>query len=221
MVKTERSPEGQPVEVADVQNGLDLLAVRGSVQVTVEELGHRSSFVGAVLATLPGASTTSRPPTVTLNEPTDDEVANDPHFGELDVLAQVKVRTEQAKLRRLLAGDRTTAECALCGEAFPMEFLVAAHIKKRAVCTDTERRDLGNIAMLACGFGCDVLYESGWITVDREGVVRAHLPADVPDGGLRDRLRKLAGRTCGDHTVASEPYFGWHRTTAFRGTGRP
>lgn len=216
-VTTGRSPGGQPVEVADVQNGLDLLAARGSVRVMVEELGHRSSFVGAVLATLPGARTTSRPPVVTLREPTDEEVADDPHFGELDTLVEVKVRAEQAKLRRRLADGRAVAECAVCGDPYPVEFLVAAHIKKRAVCTDAERRDLRNIAMLACSLGCDALYESGWVTADAEGVVRVHVPDDLPAGGLRARLTGLAGRPCSAHSPASEPYFAWHRHAVFRG----
>ncbi|WP_410568582.1 hypothetical protein [Amycolatopsis sp. cmx-4-61] len=216
-VKTGRSPDGQPVEVADVQNGLDLLATHGSVRVTVDELGHRSSFVGAVLATLPGTATTSKPPVVTLREPADEEVADDPHFGELDTLTQVKVRTEQARLRRLLTDGRPVAECALCGVAYPVEFLVAAHIKKRAVCSDTERRDFRTIAMLACSMGCDALYESGWITVDATGTVRAHVPDDLPAGGLRARLTPLAGRQCGAHSAASEPYFAWHRHAVFRG----
>ncbi|WP_410588708.1 hypothetical protein [Amycolatopsis sp. lyj-23] len=216
-VLTGRSPAGQPVEVADVQNGLDLLAARGSVRVSVEELGHRSSFIGAVLATLPGTSTTSRPPVVTLHEPPDEEVADDPQFGELDTLAQVKVRTEQARLRRLLTGGQPLAECALCGIAYPVEFLVAAHIKKRAVSSDTERRDFRNIAMLACSLGCDALYESGWVTVDASGTVRAHVPDDLPAGGLRGRLTDLAGRPCGAHSAASEPYFAWHRHAVFRG----
>ncbi|MBE8518686.1 hypothetical protein ILP97_14395 [Amycolatopsis sp. H6(2020)] len=215
-MRTERSPDGQPVDIADVQNGLDLLAERGSVHVMVEELGHRSSFVGAVLATLPGVRTTSRPPMVTLHVPTETEVADDPFFGELDTLAQVKVRTEQARLRAGLLDGRSVAECALCGAPCPAEFLVAAHIKRRAVCTDAERRDLRNVAMLACTFGCDALYESGWITVDAKGAIRAHVPEGLPSG-LRDRLVSLAGRPCGEHSAASEPYFDWHRNSAFRG----
>lgn len=60
-VQTERSPDGSPVEIGEVQKGLDKLAERGSVKVTVDELGHRSSFVGAVLAALPGTGSMARP----------------------------------------------------------------------------------------------------------------------------------------------------------------
>ena len=39
------------------------------------------------------------------------------------------------------------AHCAICGDLYPVRFLVAAHIKPRSVCTETERRDLTNVAM--------------------------------------------------------------------------
>ncbi|WP_143202312.1 hypothetical protein [Amycolatopsis sp. CB00013] len=214
-VQTERSPDGSPVEIGEVQKGLDKLAERGSVQVTVDELGHRSSFVGAALATLPGARFDGPPARVVLREPTGDEVASDLHFGELDAVSSVKVRTEQRKLRKLLAGGATSAECALCGDQYPINFLIAAHIKKRAVCTDQERRDLTHVAMLACSFGCDTLYESGWVTVDRHGFVRTRPTDDLAESHLRTRLLHLQGRPCLVHSAKSEPYFDWHRTNVF------
>lgn len=214
-VRTERSPDGRPVDISEVQNGLDKLAERGSVQVTVDELGHRSAFVGAVLATLPEAQFVGSPAEVVLREPTGDDVAGDLHFGELDAVTSVKVRTEQRKLRKLLAGEATVAECALCGDRYPINFLVAAHIKKRAVCTDQERRDLTHIAMLACTFGCDVLYESGWVTVDQQGLVQARSASDLPKGHLRTRLLHLHSRHCKAHSINSEPYFAWHRANMF------
>ncbi|WP_156077394.1 hypothetical protein [Saccharothrix sp. NRRL B-16314] len=215
MVKTGRSPEGQPVPVSAVQKGLDLLAARGSVRVAPDELGHRSSFVGAVLAVLPGARFTGDPAVVVLDELSVDDTAGDHHNGRLDSVAQVKIRLEQKRLRSLLADHRTSAQCALCGDLFPLDFLVAAHIKKRASCTDDERRDLENVAMLACTFGCDALYESGWITVDDNGLVRARPLHRVPHGNMRDRLSHLRGRSCTAYTPSSAPYFEWHRTTIF------
>jgi hypothetical protein len=216
LVRTDRSPTGQPVGIGEVQKGLDLLAADGSVRVNVDELGHRSSFVGAVLATLPDAWFTENPTTVTLHALTSIQVAKDVHFGNLDSLVQVKVRTEQALLRSILAAERETANCALCGHEYPVGFLVAAHIKKRAVCSDSERRDLHHVAMLACSFGCDALYESGWITVDENGHVQA-APLDIaPVGTFRDRLLRLDGLRCAAHSRNSEPYFEWHRTTTFR-----
>jgi hypothetical protein len=215
LVRTDRSPAGQRVGIDEVQKGLDLLAARRSVRVNVDELGHRSSFVGAVLATLPDARFTQNPATVTLRAPTPTQVAGDVHFGAMDSVAQVKVRKEQAQLRSLLAGEREVAKCALCGQAYPMGFLVAAHVKKRAVCSDAERRDLNHVAMLACSFGCDALYESGWITVDENGHVQSASLEIVPEGSFRDQLQRLDGLPCAAHSPGSEPYFAWHRTRKF------
>lgn len=67
MVATERSPDGQPVPVQDVQVGLDRLFSTGEVEVSVPSLGHRSSFVGAVLRMLSGAVVVeSTPPRIQL-----------------------------------------------------------------------------------------------------------------------------------------------------------
>lgn len=217
LVGTDRSPGGQPVEVRRVQRGLDILAAQGSVVVQPHELGHRSSFVGAVLATLPDAHVTDDPPTITLGVPSAAEIAANPHFGSLDGRAEVKIRKEQGQLRALLAGGRKSAPCALCGHPYPMPFLVAAHVKKRAQCTDAERLDLANVAMLACLFGCDALYEAGWITVDENGRIRVH----DETGELGDRLASLVGLVCGAHGPGSEPYFAWHRKQVFRGSAIP
>jgi hypothetical protein len=218
LVATSRSPRGQPVEIGNVQRGMDKLRAHGSVRVTVEELGHRSAFVEAVLAALPGARSTASPATVTLGT-TAQLPGGDPEFAVLDSTASVKIRREQALLRSMLARGRELADCALCGSQYPLRFLVAAHIQKRSVCTDDERRDLRHVAMLACTFGCDALYEDGWITVDADGRIQAIPPDTAPAGRLRDHLQQLAGRQCQAHSQASEPYFAWHRTTMFRQGG--
>jgi hypothetical protein len=132
-------------------------------------------------------------------------------------VASVKVRKEQALLRNLLAGNRELADCTLCGQEYPMGFLVAAHVKKRSICSDDERRDLRNVAMLACTFGCHALYEAGWITVGQDGNVQT-VPLDsLPEGRIREHLKHLAGHRCAAHSLASERYFAWHRMTIFRG----
>ena len=217
LVRTSRSPEGQPVEVGEVQKGLDKLQMHGSVRVNVEELGHRSAFVGAVLATLPGARFTKNPATVMLGASPGVREGSDPVFAVLDGVASVKVRKEQAQLRNLLAGNRELATCALCGQEYPMGFLVAAHVKKRSICSDDERRDLRHVAMLACTFGCDALYEAGWITVGQDGNVQTVLVDGLPEGRIREHLKHLAGHRCAAHSPASERYFAWHRMTVFRG----
>lgn len=55
IVGTGRSPDGRPVPIEWLQDAADLLEEKGEVTVDVETLGYRSAFVGAFLATLPGA----------------------------------------------------------------------------------------------------------------------------------------------------------------------
>lgn len=211
VVATKRSPDGRPVPVADVQRGLDLLRRSGSVDVKPGELGYRSAFVGAVLSTLPGAEVSERPPRITLAEPADVPVPDEPRFDVLDGVALTSYRREQGRLRQALLGDRLRAECDLCGHRVPSEFLVAAHIKRRSRCTAAERNDLRNVAMLACAFGCDRLYEFGHVTVDHTGLLVA-TPAEAELTGLvGDHLRRLNGRRCTAHRPETEPYFAWHR----------
>jgi Domain of unknown function (DUF3883) len=61
IVGTERSPEGQPVPIEWVQTAMDRLFRDGEVDINVESVGHRSAFVGAALASLPGTRTENNP----------------------------------------------------------------------------------------------------------------------------------------------------------------
>src|SRR5690348_1358166 len=56
LVGTGRSPRGTAVPLATVQRALDALFADGEVTVSVATLGHRSSFVAAVLLTLPATT---------------------------------------------------------------------------------------------------------------------------------------------------------------------
>jgi len=211
VVATEESPDGQPVPVSEVQRGLDLLRRNGSVGVNIDEPGHRSAFVGAVLSRLPGAEVSTGPARITLTGPADVPMPDEPWLDVLDGVALKPYRKEQGKLRQALLGGWLQAECDLCGNRVPREFLVAAHIKRRSECTVAERNDRRNVAMLACTFGCDRLYEFGHVTVDRTGLLVA-TPAEAELSGLvGDHLRRLHGRRCTAHRPESEPYFAWHR----------
>jgi hypothetical protein len=55
IVGTDRSPDGEPVPIDAVQGALDRLQETDEIEVHPRSLGYRSSFVGAVLLTLPGA----------------------------------------------------------------------------------------------------------------------------------------------------------------------
>ena len=135
---------------------------------------------------------------------------------DLDRRVQASQRTEQAYLRKLLFPG-PQGRCDLCGREFETEFLVAAHIKKRAACTDAEKRDARHIVMAACKFGCDELFERGYVGVAADGAIvmsqvlrpgsqaHAYWHSFLDGNSLR---RQMAGR---------ESYFDWHRTRTFRG----
>lgn len=61
IVGTDRSPAGQPVPIAWVQNALDTLNGELEIQISVESVGYRSAFIGAVLSTIPGTQTRVNP----------------------------------------------------------------------------------------------------------------------------------------------------------------
>jgi hypothetical protein len=54
-VATTRSPKGTLVPVKWVQDALDRLASDGEVEISVDSVGYRSAFVGAVLSALDDA----------------------------------------------------------------------------------------------------------------------------------------------------------------------
>ncbi|MEV7428328.1 hypothetical protein AB0N29_01805 [Nocardioides sp. NPDC092400] len=137
--------------------------------------------------------------------------------GDLTREGRELQRREQALLRRVLFAAATSALCALCGDELPVRFLRAAHIKKRSSCTEDERRNLAHIAMAACVFGCDALYEDGFITVDETGIIE--VCTDEPL--LYTRMEALRGRSCSAFSRVTSPYFAWHRAIVWRGPGKP
>jgi predicted restriction endonuclease len=125
-----------------------------------------------------------------------------------------KRRTEQQYLRQyLLPGVK--GECLLCGRTFSRDFLVAAHIKKRSLCTLEEKADIKSIAMLACKFGCDELFERGMIGVTPEGKVTD--TKRLTDETARTyMMQHLVGRSVNNWSSlsASHQYFQHHLTSS-------
>jgi len=102
-------------------------------------------------------------------------------------------RKDQVRLRQTLLNGRSKAPCIICGSVFPEEFLWAAHLKKRSACTEKEKRDHANVAKLMCKFGCDDLYERGYIGV-QDGKIRVLRQSDSTI--VKQRLLSLNNRTC-------------------------
>ena len=131
----------------------------------------------------------------------------------LDAVYQAHIRKEQGYLRWKLLGDASSGKCGICGNDFPVRFLIASHIKKRAECTDQEKADIPSIAMPMCLMGCDALYETGYVTVGN-GQVKV---SNTNHAGLTELLRKLDGNPCTYWSADREKYFTWHKKNKFRG----
>lgn len=119
-----------------------------------------------------------------------------------------KGRTEQAFLRTVLFKGNKYAKCGICGKQYPVSFLVTAHIKKRASCTDEEKRDYKNIVMPMCKFGCDELYEKGFIAVDGGAIVSTN-QIDSTDA-MEKYMSVIVGNNCLNFTEDSKKYFDFH-----------
>jgi len=122
-----------------------------------------------------------------------------------------KARTEQGYLRRILFGNRRRSSCGICGREFPVAFLVAAHIKKRSECSLKEKRDAENIVMSMCRFGCDDLYERGYIGVSEAKVTRLSMADSTST--IDGYLETICGRVCASWNEERANYFSWHVST--------
>lgn len=121
-------------------------------------------------------------------------------------------RGEQALLRRILLSNSIDSKCDLCGMPYPETFLVAAHIKPRNKCSNPERLDFQNVAMLACIFGCDALYEKGFISAWDQKIIISKATLDFPS--ILEKTNKLEGRVISKYQT-SKKYFDWHNSNVF------
>lgn len=129
-------------------------------------------------------------------------------------------RGEQKRLKRPLVPG-PTGTCALCARDFPAAFLIAAHIQKRCSCTDDEKRDLGNLAMLARLFGCDGLYERGLISVSHGGAIQVS-PLAASATAVEQHIKDhLAGKATTWWTPTREKSFACHRAHTYRAAVKP
>lgn len=135
------------------------------------------------------------------------------NMEETERKVQSFARKEQDFLRQVLFNS-TTHKCAICGREYPIELLVAAHIKRRAACSKAEKLDAENIVMPACKFGCDEVYERGYIAVNEQGEIVCSKVKTTQ--AAANYLESIAGRTCSVFKESNAHYFKWHRRVVFR-----
>lgn len=128
--------------------------------------------------------------------------------GPTDTTVVTKRRREQHGLRKHLLENGKLKACAICGTSLPPEFLVVAHIKKRSEAEEADRKDK-NIVLPMCKFGCDALFEDGWIGVEDGDVVSIR---EDGTSDLNNKINPLLGRQVTEWHGPAQVYFRWHMT---------
>lgn len=136
-----------------------------------------------------------------------------PEFsGPTDTRTVRAARREQRWLKSALGigtgNPHRLHPCGLCGRHVPERLLVAAHIKRRSECDESERKAFLDIAMPACLLGCDSLFEHGYIAVDQHGRILFANSDTIPPSLTFDLL---GGKSAPAWNAKREPYFQWHR----------
>jgi hypothetical protein len=131
--------------------------VYNSPFLLIDKSRGRGSYTGTLVSDLSKA-------TVPLTDRYDLYLARLAALGGTDREARSTARREQGILAEWVFGREAHADCAACGRMFARRALVVAHKKKRNRCTDQERLD-PYIVFPLCVFGCDHLYEHGYISV--------------------------------------------------------
>ena len=116
-------------------------------------------------------------------------------------------RLEQGYLKRSLFGKNTIGTCACCKKDYPISYLVTAHIKKRAFCKPNEKKDL-NVVMPMCKFGCDELYEKGYISVSNGIFIDMFKTPTSKE--LQSYIDRVTGLKCDFFNEKTCVYFDWH-----------
>lgn len=127
---------------------------------------------------------------------------------DLDRDCLSKARKEQAFLRAHLLRGALTGYCILCHNIFPVDMLVAAHLKMRSACSKSERKDIDNVAALMCKTGCDDLYERGYVSVEGGRIISTNAKNVTPR--LRDVIDNIIGLAV-PNWESSFVYYDWHR----------
>ena len=136
-----------------------------------------------------------------------EEITKELEIEETDKFSKGQRRVEQPWLRQNLFGRQTIFSCGCCGKKYPISFLITAHIKKRNLCNTEERLDT-NVVMPMCKFGCDDLFEKGYISVKDGRFIQ--LPKRPITEELEHYTSKLKDNVCEYYSDDTKKYFDWH-----------
>tara|TARA_B110000027_G_C15934632_1_gene218470 strand:+ start:17 stop:610 length:594 start_codon:yes stop_codon:yes gene_type:complete len=120
-----------------------------------------------------------------------------------------KRRLEQGYLRKKLFKSRTSSICSCCGKEYPISMLWCSHIKKRSKCNDNEKRDY-NVVIPMCRFGCDELFEKGYISVNSDGKIIQLKKSN--NSNVLNYINNLNKLDCIGFNKLNSKYFEWHRS---------
>lgn len=129
-------------------------------------------------------------------------------LSELDKVSNKKTRKEQYILREFLLGGRDVGSCAICKELFPVRFLTTAHIKKRAICSIEEKKDINNV-FPTCHFGCDKLFEDGYVVVN-EGNIENNISNKIKTSAIEKYIERINTTKCDYFNEKNRKYFKEH-----------
>ena len=121
-----------------------------------------------------------------------------------DVSTKSKRRLEQRLLSEYLFSSSQESKCSICSKTYPNDLMVAGHIKKRSLASESERKDL-NIIIPICKIGCDELFEQGYIFVDK-GIIKANTKKKISND-VNNYLEELNNKKCISYNNKNSIYF--------------
>lgn len=130
-------------------------------------------------------------------------------LNETDKETIVYRRLEQSYLRKHLFQFKTIAQCCICNRDFPKDFLVTAHLKMRSKCTFEEKMDYKVIVASMCSFGCDDLYERGYISVVNGKIIKLNKNKLVTDA-VTEYINIIEGKSFRGYNDLNKKYLEWH-----------
>ena len=128
---------------------------------------------------------------------------------ETDIKIKGHRRLEQGYLRRHLFSRKKIDSCGICNTEYPVEFLSVANTKKCFKCAQDVKLDL-NVVIPMCKFGCDEIYERGYIFVeDRNVKIKKE---SIKLNQISSYCDSINEKHCKYYNNDTLDYFNWHKS---------